>query len=379
MSKHNIKDNRDYNIEDYLIMRSDVPFGTDPFNEVDNVVLSELSYVEMGEKAGGEGFVSLSEIRDDYFEKHPREEVRKTEGINSQAPFLMDYMLSGVRFSDVRVGRYMNVIDAVSDMQFAAMTFMLGDGSAFVCFRGTDSSLVGWKESLKLSFKRDSEGQVAALKYLEEAAELTDGPLRVGGHSKGGNFAVYAASFCGESVQDRLLEVFVNDGPGFPRDITDADGYRRIIPKIKSIVPDTSIVGQLLIHEYPDIVIRSSEQGFKQHDVYTWCLERNQFTRSSLSNIGRLLRRTQKNWLVRMDEEARESLVNTFFDVLEAADVDSFEKHEIQNRKTLEHIVSSLRQLPKNQQQELWRMGEALIKSGGDAAKEHLKDLFKAQ
>ena len=362
-----------FNIEDYLKWRADVPFAVDPFNEVDNLVLCELAYSDLRSVMPPKGNLKISEIRELFFADHSRDELRARGNFSSKAPLLMDLMVDGVRFGNLSVKNFIDVVDAGSDMQIAAMTYELDDGTEFVCFRGTDNTLVGWKEDFDLSYLTETEGQRLAVQYLTAASERTDRPLRVGGHSKGGNFAVYAASFCAPEVQDRIINVYSNDGPGFRKEVTEAEGYKRIVQKVISIVPETSIIGQLLTHEYEDIVVRSTDSGFQQHDGFNWCLERNRFIRTELSETGKFIRQTQTDWLSKMDDETRETFVNTVFELLEATEKDTFHEVSTQKMDSAFKIISSLQGIQKDQQRQMLRVVQEFLKSGGETAVELIR------
>ena len=75
---------------------------------------------------------------------------------------------------------------------------------ALISFRGTDDTIIGWKEDFNLS-----TGVVPAQKgpyeYLQKISEHTDGMLRVGGHSKRWKpFAIYGSVMC-KSAHEKIL------------------------------------------------------------------------------------------------------------------------------------------------------------------------------
>ena len=218
------------NIEDYLAQYADIPFSESPFNEADSLVLCELIYTDLRGLVPPGGSIGLRELRNKFFRNHSREELKKQTSYFARAPLMMDIMVPGARFGGMKVCNYVSILDDSAEVQMTAMTFMLGDGTAYVCYSGTDRSISGWKEDFKFSYMKETEGQKLAAKYLTDAAGLTDRPLRVGGHSKGGNFAVYASSFAGSSIQDRITKVYTFDGPGFRDEITETENYRRIVP-----------------------------------------------------------------------------------------------------------------------------------------------------
>lgn len=367
-------------IFDYLKWRGDIPFETDPFNEVDNVVLAELAYADFdGILDSGSHKVSLREAARRYFEMHPRENIKEDSGHVLRAPLLMDGMLSGKRFRTVKLTNYVNIVNAGKDMQIAALTYLLPDGSAYVAFRGTDSTVVGWKEDFNMSYLPETEGQRSAVRYLNEAASRIRRPLRVGGHSKGGNFAVYAAAFCEKKVQDRILAVYTNDGPGFRNEVMRSEEYRRIVPKVTSIVPETSIIGMLLTSKVRHMIVESSENGISQHYATSWQVERNRFVLSEPSALGLFIKESQKDWLSKIDDESRESFVNTLFSVFEATGMDTFGEMKGRKLKTLERIYDTVKDMPKERQAEFMEIMGGLIQSGTKIAKNAITDKLKQE
>ena len=364
-------------IFDYLKWRGDVPFTADPFNEVDNLVLAELAYADF-DGVLNDSFrkVSLKTADDRFFETHSREEAKKSNNHIIRAPLLMDGMLSGSRFCDMKLARYVDVVNADKDMQISALTCFLNDGSIYVSFRGTDSTVVGWKEDFNMSYLPDTEGQLSAVRYLNEVAAKTDGPLRVGGHSKGGNFAVYASAFCKKEVQDRILSVYSNDGPGFRDEVMSRDGYKRILPKVVSIVPETSIIGMLLTSGAGHMVVKSNEKGIAQHYATSWQIERNRFLLTEPSALGLLIKDSQQDWLSKIDDDSRETFVNTVFSLFEATGMSTFGEMKDNMLKAGEKIFSSMKGLPKERQEEVKDIVSELIQSSTQAAKDRLSDMI---
>ena len=359
------------NIFDYLEWRGDLSFEADPFNEVDNLILSELAYVDFrGLVYAERNAVPLETVRDRYFAMHPRKLIRPDGNHIVRAPLLMDAMMSGDRFASTQLAGHVDVLDTGDELQMAAVTFLLDDGTAFVAFRGTDMSIVGWKEDFNMSYQPVTEGQKRAAEYLGRIASAVDRPLRVGGHSKGGNFAVYASAFCDKAVRDRIIGVYTNDGPGFRKEITDTDEYREVLPKVTSIVPETSIIGMLLASGVKHRYIRSSGAGFAQHDALTWQVERNSFALAEQSGIGTFISRSQKDWLGKLADDERQAFVNNLFSLLEATGMATFDEISARKLKALESIRNSMKSMPKEQQREMNRVIGELLASGRDIALE---------
>ena len=361
------------NILDYLDWRCDVPFSVDPFNEVDNLVLTELVYMDFKEILAMDGAeVSLRDACRAFFRRHPREDSLADKSFIAKVPLLMEKMLCGARFRDTRLCWYLDETDAAREMQLAAVTFCLPDESVFIAFRGTDGSLVGWKEDFDFSFLPETEGQRRAMAYLNQVGGQTRGLIRVGGHSKGGNLAVYAASRCDRAVQARIRAVYSNDGPGFQQDMLESEGYRRILPRIVRIIPDMSIIGLLLFSAAAPRVVKSTQTGILQHDGFSWAVARNRFAEASLSSVSQLIEKSLDGWLDQMDGQARRSLTQIVFSLFESTGAQSFDEISRQKWKSLEAILSAIRKMPREKQQEALASLQQLGISGGQTVSEYL-------
>ena len=185
---------------------------------------------------------------------------------------------------------------------------------------------------------------------------------------------MYAAAFCEKEVQDRILRVYTNDGPGFRDEVMLREGYKRILPRVVSIVPDTSIIGMLLTSKVDHIVVKSSEKGLDQHVSLTWQIERNRFVVTEPSRLGTLIRQSQKDWLSKIDDESRELFVNTLFSLFEATGMATFGEMKVNKLKTAEKILSSITKLPKERQEEVKDIMGELIQSSTQAVRDRLSD-----
>lgn len=307
------------NILDYLDWRGDLSFAVVPFNEVDNLILSELSFLDYAGVAPQDFTEALpfcdvmkhlSEFRDD-------DSVET--GILLPKDFLplAEKAAKSVRFGEVRVCGFETRIDTRCEMQFAAVTFLLGDGTAFISFRGTDDTLVGWKEDFNMSFLSVVPSQSFAAQYLDRMATVYPQRLRIGGHSKGGNLAVYAAASASVLTQNRILQVYSNDGPGFSRSFLDSEGYARIRDRVRTIVPQTSVVGVLLEHECEYTIVKSTQAGLLQHDGFSWEVCGSRFVRvpDRTANSKRI-DKTLKSWIASMNEAERAEFVDAVYTIL---------------------------------------------------------------
>lgn len=363
------------NIFDYLKWRNDVPFSIDPFGEVDNLVLAELSYTDFGGIVPSDGEkISIADAHRAFFEKNDHEKILASTSFTAKAPLLMDGMVAGARFGNVKLSNYINEIDREKDAQFSAVTIHLDDGTVYVSFRGTDGTVVGWKEDFNLSYMAETEGQKKAIAYLNNISALFPYPLRVGGHSKGGNFAVYASAFCDDKVKPQIIEIFSNDGPGFLKEVIDSEKYKSVLPKIISIIPDTSIIGLLLSNDVTHRVIKSDASGIIQHDGFSWQVEKNRFVGAILSDMAVFTEKTLGSWLSGMDDETRKSMTSSVFSLIESTGMDMFSSMSEQKWKTAESIISSMYGLPKEKRRELTNLASQLFKSGSQIAISELQN-----
>lgn len=311
------------NILDYLAWRGDISFKEDPFNEVDNLVLSWLAYVHLdGILPTGVCNVSvtIAEAAKRFFEIYDLEEKLKEYSLTRTSALLFHKMMDCPRFANMRILNYVNHISVELQQQFSAMTIEIGEGLLYVAFRGTDDTIVGWREDFNMSFLPSVPSQLEAVEYLNASVRDRSERLVLGGHSKGGNLAVYAAIHCDPQIKSKILRVFNNDGPGFLSEVLQSDEYQEMLPRITTIVPESSIIGMLLGHEEEYEIVRSSQRGIMQHDAGTWEVERNGFVYlDSLSNSSKFFDKSIKEWVYQMDEEQRKLFVDGLFQMLEAS------------------------------------------------------------
>ncbi len=366
------------NIFDYLEWRCDIPFSVDPFNEVDNLVLAELVYTDFKGILSMDGKeVSLQDACEVFFRKHTHEEILTNKSFTAKAPLLMEKMLCGDRYRDMKLCWYMDETDAAQGMQLAAVTCLLPNCEAYVAFRGTDGTLVGWKEDFNFSFLPETAGQRKACAYLNHVTGKLRRDIRIGGHSKGGNLAVYAASCCDTELLQYVQAVYTNDGPGFQEKMLQSEGYQRILPKIVSIIPDTSMIGLLLSSSAIHHVIKSSQVGIFQHDGFSWDVSRNHFIEAKQSEASQVIDRFLSDWLSQMDDGNRRTLTEIIFSLFESTGAETFSEISQQKWKSAESVLAAIRKMPKDRQQEALSLLQQLSKSGGQTLTEYISSKMR--
>lgn len=367
----------DYNMQDYLYWRGDILFSTDPFNEVDNLILAQASYVDFDGivPESGDDKIPIREVYNQYWLMHTKEEIMQRESFVKLAPFLLEPLAESRRFGNMKLSGYVNHINKDTQAQMSAVRFELDDGSVYVAFRGTDETLVGWKEDFNLSFMSQTEGQRLAVEYMKANFSDTNLWLRVGGHSKGGNFAVYASAFSGDAVNRQIMEVYTNDGPGFRPEVTGTSEYRNILKKTISIVPRDSVIGWLLSSELTPRVVMSSATRIRQHDALTWQIKGNRFVKTEQSKESWMLEKTLSDWLVNVDDESRKIFVDQIFNILEATGADTMKDVRTATLSDLAEAFQAAINLPKDQQKEVSEVLTQLFKSGEKTFYEQLENI----
>ena len=357
-------------IFDYMNWRGDIGIDRDGFNEVDNLILSAFSYVPLeGVVPGGHGGgVTIAEAARKFAENRAMWKLLRMP----QDKRLFEEVGRCPRFAKLPLHYHANTVSADEEKQFSAVAVELGDGSVFISFRGTDNTLVGWKEDFNMSFMRRIPAQAAAVEYLEMVASGFGGslrplrPLRVGGHSKGGNLAVYASAFCSSPVQDRILEVYNNDGPWLHADLSREPGYAAICGRIHAFIPQSSVIGMLLEHEGRYTVVRSNQFGLFQHDFCSWEVAGPRFVcLADVTNGSRFVDHTIKAWLAEWDEEQRAVFVDALFQIINATGVRTFQEMGEKWYISALSMLKSYIALDNDMRKAIGRALKLLLQAGG--------------
>ena len=299
-------------------------FEERPLADVDSLVLACLSYFRVPEEAasawGPEGVPVRDLFRVEWVEG-------MVQGLWDPCGLarLLALAAASPRFRDVVACEHVDDFDGSSDKQFSATTLRLPTGDAYVSFRGTDNTLVGWKEDFNMAFETGVPSQLAALAYLERVAPAVSGDIYLGGHSKGGNLAVYATARCSERVAGRIARAFSHDGPGFTAQALADDAWLARAHLVSKTVPRSSVIGMLFERQEDYEVVSSSTTGLMQHDPFSWVVEGDRLQR--VEGLGRgasFVDKGLNEWIASMSREEREGFVETLFSVLGAAGEDTF-------------------------------------------------------
>ena len=307
------------NLFDYLTWRGDLTFGNAPLCPVDALIFSVLPYIRMEEyipASQKEEPVRLADAATAFLETHPA----GTEKENHRQ--LLRRLIDSPRFSSLRLLGAQKELDADNGMQFAALTILLPGQNLFVAFEGTDDTLIGWEEDFRMSYECPVPAQLRALEYLRTVAAAH--PMRriyVGGHSKGGNLAMYAAVHCGPEYRHRIRAVYNNDGPGFCDDTISSPPYLELRDRIHIYMPQSSIVAVLLEHDNAYRIVESSNVGILQHDAFSWQVHGPDFSYTTKRTaFGRETEAIIERFANELSPERKKEFGSALFTILEATD-----------------------------------------------------------
>ena len=331
------------NIMDYISWRGDLSFAQSPFNEVDNLILACFSYVNLDgiPAVSGQKGIELKKLVKEFKKLHTIKELEADKSFIRLAPFMMFEMAKSVRFGNCVIRNYVNEIVTEAEQQFSAVEIVLDDGTSYISFRGTDDTIIGWKEDFNLS-TGVVPAQERAVEYMQRISDKAYGMLRVGGHSKGGNLAIYGSVMC-KSAHDKILEIYSNDGPGFSKEFQESPETAEMMPKIIRIIPEYSIIGTLLEHEKQPIIVASTSRGLLQHDGFSWEVQGPGLVRrDSLNKTALRFIEILHKWIDGMDTEQKRLLIEDLFATLQASGCENLSEVQSGGLKSLAAMVKRL-------------------------------------
>ena len=331
------------NIMDYISWRGDLSFAQSPFNEVDNLILACFSYVNLDgiPAVSGKKGIELNKLVKEFKKLHTIKELEADKSFIRLAPFMMFEMAESVRFGNCVIRNYVNEIVTEAEQQFSAVEIVLDDGTSYISFRGTDDTIIGWKEDFNLS-TGVVPAQERAVEYMERISDKASGMLRVGGHSKGGNLAIYGSVMC-KSAHDKILEIYSNDGPGFSKEFQESPETAEMMPKIIRIIPEYSIIGTLLEHEKQPIIVASTSRGLLEHDGFSWEVQGPGLVRrDSLNKTALRFIEILHKWIDGMDTEQKRLLIEDLFATLQASGYENLSEVQSGGIKSLAAMVKRL-------------------------------------
>lgn len=348
------------NFMTYLKWRGDLSIKGHPFNEVDALILSELVYIHFENIVPGigeEGCITIREANAKYEKSEGREML-----FYKQKEDLFDVLAFSSRFSDMTLCNYISTLDVKEQEQFAAIHVNVAPNLTFIAFRGTDSTVTGWREDLNMSFMMPVPAQQSAVDYVNQTASGLFKKYSFGGHSKGGNLAVYSGVFCNPKLQKKVLQIYNFDGPGFNRKMVNDEAYKRVEDRISTFIPEQSIVGMMMEHEEDYKVVESTEFSILQHEGFSWVIERDGFALvEEVDKFSKSFSLTLKAWLADMNPSERKAVVDAFFDVFVNAGINDFMEIADMDVKKAGLLIKEVAKVPQEQRDKVMKLIKLLI------------------
>ncbi len=339
------------NLLDYVDWRGDLSFGNATLCPIDALILSMLTYLDFSDivpaDVRGEP-VRLSDVSKKYLAR-PAVPKRKVLGVE-ECETLLHKLAESERFGGLRVLGAQKNLEHASGVQFGAVSFLLSGQNIFVAFEGTDDTIIGWKENFRMSYECPVPAQLEALAYLREIAAAY--PMRriyVGGHSKGGNLAMFAAVNAGEGIRARIRAVYNNDGPGFCDDTLQSPAYLEMRDRIRTYLPQSSIVGVLLEHDTNYRIVRSDRRGLLQHDAFSWEVLGNDFVYATeRTAFGKRTEAIVDRFINMISPERKRQFCEACFGILEASERETLSGILLNKRQSLRSIIGAYADLPSD-------------------------------
>lgn len=359
------------NMTTFARLYQDISFTDMPFTDIDALILAQMSYY----------------IYSDFSKKtkafsHPvsqflngdSEKLITTTLTASDDKILIELLKNGGRHGDLKIANYVEIFDAEKQQQFSAVTYRIRRNEYYIAFRGTDNTIIGWQEDFNLSFLPEIPSQKSAAQYALDMMRRYRGRFYFGGHSKGGNLAVYAAASLPPRFQRRIQRIYNFDGPGFQSDFYHQDGYLRIRDFIYKYIPQSSIIGLLLENETNYLVVESSASNLIQHNPYTWVIcDREFHFLESVDSFAMFWKTSIDQWLIELTPDERQTIVSTVFDLIASTGARSFSEMTVQWQERIHNLVSSISDTDSEAKQQV---KDALIRLFQISANEFKKQHF---
>ncbi|MGT2784292.1 DUF2974 domain-containing protein [Streptococcus merionis] len=331
---------------------------------LDALVLTELSYLLFDDLApsGFEpaGQLRLADLAEGYFKKFGDKPTSVISHHNRLT--LLKSAAATKRYKNIKVLGYVNDYDLDLQKQFAAVTYKWQPGHFHIAFRGTDDSIIGWKEDFHMTYMRVIPAQLAAQSYLTKAMTQLSGIFSISGHSKGGNLALYAASQVSQALQDRIQSVTAFDAPGLHQDLLESSGYRHIEPKIQSFIPQDSIIGMMMTPPRHARIVKSRAAGLLQHDTFNWIIEDKQFALAeSLTTNSIQTDQAIKSWTEQLTEDELRDFFDILFGLFLDAGIERIGMADTSSLQQLQTLIAQKKGLPIEQTELLDRLSKQLV------------------
>ena len=332
------------NINDYLDWRGDIliseEFGV---NEIDNMIFARISYL-LFDKIKLEDEETIESVSNKM--KNFKNEEFNYNGDKE----LITKLGKSKRFKDLIVTDYVKNNDIEAERQFSAITIHISKKLMYLSFEGTDGTILGWKEDFNMAFMKNVASQITAKEYLEKIAnKYKNKKMILGGHSKGGNVAIYAAVTVPQNIQERIVKVVNYDGPGFDQEFIKNIENKEILDKVFTYIPQSSVIGRIMEHGEGYEVVQSVQKGIYQHDIYSWQVLGKQMVKlKETTKSSEVMNDTMKTWLKSITVEQRRLFFDAIFDIFNSTSASKFSEISISWKTNMPKLYEGYKELSED-------------------------------
>lgn len=317
---------------DYLEKVENLTFDQEPLNILDKVCINEIGYLtyekwltpnDLKKPIILHDYAEGKELNPDYSFMVTKERVELAEA-----------MVRSKRFAGLHLSNYRSVLDKEVEKQFAAMIFSLPELDYHqLVFRGTDDSVIGWKEDFQLTYSREIPAHRSAMTFLEDHLPNLSGRITVSGHSKGGNLALYSAVQSSTSLREKIAELLLLDSPGLMKSLLEKPSYQELKARMTVIRPQDSVVGVMLYWDRPAQLVAAEGIGFAQHNALSWevDLATNDFAyEDQPTELSQRLEETFQEWIETLPKQQLKQVCDLVFDTILDSGIESLDDIGIQ-------------------------------------------------
>ena len=369
------------NILDFLDWFGDIPFEQVPFCEADALVLAQFSYVRLEDIVPSEDSddtITVAEAAEVFKNLYTKEKIYEKSGfVSPLSPFVLFKMAEGRRWKDKKLSHMANRLNADIHEQFTALCIEINDDLHYLSFRGTDASVMGWKEDFMMTFT-EVPAQKDASDYCNILASRMKGKFMLGGHSKGGNLAVYGLACAKPETQERIETVWCMDGPGFSSKVLPRELFDAVSDKVKLFIPQFCMVGELMNQSTPSIIVKSDEKGAFQHDALSWQIKGTKLERAGVRDPNSVKLTNIANHFIKVRKpEERMKVIDAFFSLFTNAGIESLDDFKKFDPAKIKKFIKTLSQIDNDDKAAITQLAIAVIVCSTSSSLNSVGDFFK--
>lgn len=332
------------NIIEYIEKYKNKSFEEEIFNEVDNVVLSMLSYLNFENLIDGNN--KIKKIGKKFLQTCTYKEISKLGIAQKDAYNCLTKVVNTKRYENIEMLDYVYI--GTKKEQFSAITFKIKKDLLYIAFEGTDNLISGWKEDFQLAYMYPVLSQIHAINYLNKTVKYFGPKIIVGGHSKGGNLALISALEINKLKQHKIIKIYNNDGPGLRKKEFQSKKYSKIKNKYIHIIPQNSVIGIMLRNEKYEVV-KTNRKTIMSHYPISWVIEENKFKKASLRLKSKNLEKNVLEWLDNHNDYERKKMIDNTFKIFEICEID--DTRNLRKIKNITKVINEIRNIDEETKQ----------------------------